>query len=182
MNCRCGVEVRGCVGMRIIRSKRRTLAVEILRSGEAVVRAPYSVSAEKINEFLYEHSEWIEKHTKKRLEYLKNNPEPTAEEIEILRKKAKAELPEIVEKYAKLTGLFPSKVTVTSAKTRFGSCSTKGSVCFSLYLMNKPKETIEYVVLHELVHLKHHNHSAAFYKEIEKYMPDYKFRESLLKG
>ena len=168
--------------MRNIRSKRRTLAVEILRTGEAVVRAPYSVSAEKINEFLYEHSEWIEKHTKKRLEYLKNNPEPTAEEIEILRKKAKAELPEIVEKYAKLTGLFPSKVTVTSAKTRFGSCSTKGSVCFSLYLMNKPNETLEYVVLHELVHLKHHNHSAAFYKEIEKYMPDYKFRESLLKG
>lgn len=182
MNCRFGVEVRGCGVMKIIRSKRRTLAIEILRTGEAVVRAPYSVSAEKINEFLYEHSEWIEKHTKKRLEYLENHPEPTAEEVEVLRRRAEAELPRIVEKYTELTGLFPSKVTVTSAKTRFGSCSTKGSVCFSLYLMNKPKETIEYVVLHELVHLKHHNHSAEFYKEIEKYMPDYKFRESLLKG
>ena len=71
---------------------------------------------------------------------------------------------------------------ITSARTRFGSCSSKGSVCFSLYLMRYPAAAIDAVVVHELSHLRHHDHSPAFYAEVERWLPDYREREKLLKG
>lgn len=77
--------------------------------------------------------------------------------------------------------LYPTALKITSAKTRFGSCSGKDSICFSYLLMRYPDEAIDYVVVHELAHIKHKNHSKAFYTLIEKYLPDYKEREKLLK-
>lgn len=73
-------------------------------------------------------------------------------------------------------------IKITSAKTRYGSCSAKNSLCFSLYLMQKPLYAVDYVIVHELAHTVHHNHGKDFYKLIEKYMPDYKDRISVLKG
>ena len=73
-------------------------------------------------------------------------------------------------------------IKITSAKTRYGSCSAKNSLCFSLYLMQKPLYAVDYVIVHELAHTVHHNHGKDFYKLIEKYMPDYKDRISFLKG
>ena len=87
----------------------------------------------------------------------------------------------LVEKYSKLMGLKPSSVKITSAEKRFGSCSSKNGLCFSWRLLAYPTAAVEYVVVHELAHIKHHNHSAAFYALIEKYMPDYKERQRLLK-
>ncbi|MBQ3537483.1 MAG: M48 family metallopeptidase, partial [Clostridia bacterium] len=75
----------------------------------------------------------------------------------------------------------PLRITVTGAKTRFGSCSGKNSISFSFYLMRYPEEAVDYVVVHELCHIIHHNHSAAFYKEVEKILPDYKRREKILR-
>jgi predicted metal-dependent hydrolase len=74
-----------------------------------------------------------------------------------------------------------SKVSITGAKTRFGSCSSSGNLCFSYRLMLYPNEAIEYVVLHELCHRVYMNHSKDFYDLIKRYMPDYKEREKLLK-
>ena len=71
---------------------------------------------------------------------------------------------------------------ITSAKTRFGSCSNRRSICFSCFLMLYPDDAIDYVIVHELAHLKHMNHSPAFYRLVERYLPDYKRREALLKG
>ena len=78
-------------------------------------------------------------------------------------------------------GLKPSSVKITSAEKRFGSCSSKNGLCFSWRLLAYPTAAVEYVVVHELAHIKHHNHSPAFYALIEKYMPDYKERQKLLK-
>lgn len=78
-------------------------------------------------------------------------------------------------------GVSPTGIKITSAKKRFGSCSGKNSLCFSFMLMQYPEEAVDYVVVHELAHIRHHNHSRDFYRFIEKYMPDYKEREKLLK-
>ena len=78
-------------------------------------------------------------------------------------------------------GLRPAGVTITSARTRFGSCSAKGRLCFSWRLMQYPPEAIDYVVVHELAHLVHMNHGPEFYALIERYLPDYKARRKLLR-
>lgn len=77
--------------------------------------------------------------------------------------------------------LYPKSIKITSAKTRFGSCSGDNRLCFSYLLMLYPKEAVDYVIVHELAHIKEHNHSKRFYKLIEKYMPDYKEKIKLLK-
>ena len=78
-------------------------------------------------------------------------------------------------------GLAPAAVKITAARTRFGSCSSQNTLCFSLYLMQYPSEAIDAVVVHELCHMRHRNHSGAFYAEVERWLPDYRAREALLK-
>ena len=78
-------------------------------------------------------------------------------------------------------GLVPAGIKITSARTRFGSCSGKNSICFSWRLMLYPPEAIDYVIVHELAHIRHHDHSLAFYALIEQYLPDWKARMKLLK-
>ena len=101
--------------------------------------------------------------------------------ISELRKTAKKTLPLKVAYYAKIMGLKYGRITITGAKTRFGSCSSKGNIAFSYRLMMYPDEAIDYVVVHELAHLKEMNHSPAFYRIIAKVLPDYKERIKLLK-
>jgi predicted metal-dependent hydrolase len=86
-----------------------------------------------------------------------------------------------VEKYAAIMGVFPEHVSINSAKTRFGSCSSKKRLNFSCRLMTYDERAIDYVVVHELAHLKHLNHSKDFWAFVEKFMPDYKERKKLLK-
>ncbi|MEG1614194.1 MAG: M48 family metallopeptidase, partial [Oscillospiraceae bacterium] len=76
----------------------------------------------------------------------------------------------------------PTAVKITSAEKRFGSCSGKNSLCFSYRLMQYPQDAIDYVIVHELAHIKHKNHSKNFYELIEQYMPDYKERNAILKN
>ena len=150
-----------------------------IRGGELIVRAPIKMSEREIEKFIAEHNAWIEKH----LATLPlPRPEPTAEAIEALRTAAKAYLPARVEHYAAIMGLTPASVKITSAKRRFGSCSGRNGLCFSLYLMQYPPEAIDYVVVHELAHIRHKNHSAAFHALVARYLPDHKARRAMLKG
>ena len=80
-----------------------------------------------------------------------------------------------------IVGVQPAGITITAARTRFGSCSGKNRLSFSLYLMAYPPDAIEYVVVHELAHIRHHDHSPAFYREVETYLPDWKRRRDLLR-
>ena len=83
--------------------------------------------------------------------------------------------------YSERMGLYPTQVRITGARTRFGSCSSQGHICFSWRLMQYPPEAIDYVVVHELAHIIHKNHGPDFWALVGQYMPDYKRRRALLR-
>ena len=78
-------------------------------------------------------------------------------------------------------GVSPAGVRITGAKTRFGSCSAKNALCFSWRLMRFPDAAVDYVIVHELAHIRHHDHSPAFWAEVARYMPDYAQRRAMLR-
>ena len=162
------------------RSKRKSVGLEITGDCEIIVRAPIKMSDREIAEFVSKYRGWIDKklpEAEKRAEKSKAISEKEYE----LRRAAQETIPALVERYSKIMGLRPTSVKITSAEKRFGTCSGKNSLCFSWRLMAYPTEAVEYVVVHELAHIKHHNHSPAFYALIEKYMPDYRRRQKMLK-
>lgn len=89
---------------------------------------------------------------------------------------------EEVDYISKNTGLIPSSVKVKNYKSRWGCCDIKGNICFNYKLLMLPLNLREYVIIHELCHLKHHNHSAAFWGLVELYLPDYKSLRKELKN
>ena len=162
----------------IIYSDRRTLAISIV-DGSVVVRAPYGMSRSRIQHYVSGNSGWIEKHLSKSIARMQKERVSDAE-VRSLKKDAKKYFIDTVARFSTIMGLKPGRVTITSAKKRFGSCSSNGNICFSYRLMLYPEEAREYVVVHELAHLVELNHSPAFYGIVERYMPDYKKREKLL--
>lgn len=158
----------------IKRSSRKTIAIQVDKNCSITVRAPYSVSDKEIERFLAEKKSWLEKAILSQRERAKKEKYYSEEQISAMRQKAKEIIPQKVSYYSKIMGVAPTAVKINSAKTRYGSCSGKNSLNFSLYLMDKDERFIDYVVVHELAHIKHHNHSKAFYSFVEKYMPDYK--------
>lgn len=142
------------------------------------MRAPLFCSDAVIGEFIEKHQDWIRQHM---AEYRPPKAYSQAE-IAALRARAKAVIPPKVAYYAALMGVRPSGVKITSARSRYGSCNSKRGLCFSLFLMEKSERAIDYVVVHELAHIRQMNHSPAFYREIEKILPDYRQRIKELKA
>lgn len=162
------------------RSSRCTIGLEITRDCKVIVRAPYGVSNSEIEKFVSGLKNWINKKLLLQKKRQEKNLNADMHKDELL-KQARLCLPPLVERYSALMGLRPASVKITSAKTRFGSCSGKNAICFSWRLMAYPQAAVEYVVVHELAHIAHHNHSKEFYNTVKKYMPDYKERQKLLK-
>lgn len=165
---------------KIIYSDRRTVGITV-KNGEIIVKAPNRTPDRIIKKVLSKHNDWIINAIEKEKEKNERFPEPTAEQIKELKKSARKYFTETCEYYSKLMNAQYTKITITSAKTRFGSCSSKKSISFSYRLMLYPESAREYVVVHELAHLFVMDHSKKFYTIIEKYMPDYKERKKLLK-
>ena len=161
-------------------SNRKTISLCIVNES-VVVKAPFNTSKKRIENIVHSHAAWIEKHLERQKQRNEKYPPLSEEEIKILRKIAKSVLPIKTEYYAKIMGLKYGRITITGAKTRFGSCSAKGNISYSYRLMRYPEEAIDYVVVHELAHLRHLNHSSEFYKIVESVLPDYKKRAKLLK-
>lgn len=169
------------VEFELVRSNRRTLAIEIKAGGKVLVRAPKKLDKKQIIKFVSSKYDWM----LKSIERQKKNKKAatfTDEQLAKLKQSAKEIIPKRVQYFSKIMGLYPTCVKISSAKTRFGSCSAKNSLNFSFYLMLYPIDAIDYVVVHELAHIKHKNHSKDFYRLIEKVLPDYKNREALLKN
>lgn len=101
--------------------------------------------------------------------------------VNLYRVIAKAVLVEKTGDYARSMGLMPSGIKITGAKTRWGSCSGKNSICFSWRLIMADEEVIDYVLVHELAHIKEHNHSHRFWAIVEGVLPDYSARKKKLK-
>ena len=163
----------------VIRSNRKTVAIQVNSDLSVTVRAPYSASEKDIEEILKKKEAWISRHiekikkTKERFE-AEPTEKLTREKVIALAEEALKVVPERVEYFAKVIGVTYGKITVRNQKTRWGSCSSKGNLNFNCLLMLAPPEVLDYVVVHELCHRKQMNHSKAFWLEVEKVLPNYK--------
>ena len=165
----------------LIRSRRKTLSVEVSREGRVTVRAPLYASGAQIERFIATHANWIARSQARQRMRLAAHPEPDAARRAVLLARAQAELPGKVAYYARLMGVQPAGIKITAARTRFGSCSGKNSICFSWRLMDYPEAAVDYVVVHELAHIVHKNHGPRFWALVERYMPDWRTRRALLR-
>ena len=170
--------------VKVLYSSRKTLALEIRKSGELLVRSPKGLSRRQIFSFVAEKEEWIQKHmrmVKTREEQQKNFEGVSEEELKMLTDAAKREIPGIVAEYAQKMGVDYGRITIRHQKTRWGSCSSKGNLNFNCYLMLAPREVLEYVVVHELAHRREMNHSRAFWKIVAQYKPNYEWSRRWLR-
>jgi len=101
--------------------------------------------------------------------------------IDWYRRQAKLNIPKRVRWYAQLHHLNCHRIGITSASRRWGSCTTQGNLNFTWKLILLPLKIVDYVVVHELAHLVHHNHSKSFWAQVGKMLPDYKERRKWLK-
>ena len=202
----------------VIRSDRKTLAIQVLADGSVVVRSPRKMPAEEIERFLQEKEAWILKHR----ENARNRVQETVDPRKILykgvwknilpteenrvyfdgeffyaptdldadslrltmenlmKKLAKMELVPMVYMLAATLQVSPRRVTITGAKTKWGSCSDGKNINLSWRLMAAPADAIKYVIIHELCHMREMNHSGDFWSLVEQYEPDWqKKREKL---
>ncbi len=165
---------------RIIYSKRKTVGITV-KSCEVIVRSPKGVKKSELDRIVKKHEAWINKRIEECKRREANRPSLTEEEIVALIKEARSYFGSLVPEVAEKMGLAYNRLTVTRAMHRFGSCSSGGNICLSFRLMLYPPECRLYVVVHELAHLVHLNHSKAFYSLISRYLPEYKKYEALLK-
>lgn len=166
----------------VIYSDRRSISISVTREGDLLVRAPYGTPREHIDALLLSHTDWIKKHTARRAAILAREEALTAADIARLKKEARAYFSALTKKYASLMQIDYNRLTITSAKSRFGSCSSAGNIAYSYRLMLYPEAAREYVVVHELAHRREMNHGKAFYAIVESVLPDYKKRRAMLKN
>ena len=163
---------------KVLRSRRRTISIEVNRDLEVIVRAPRWVAKRDIRYFVDEKEGWIIKtiaRLERERELQKDQPDErlTQEELNDLIKKAREVIPERVEHYAQLIGVTYGRITIRHQKTRWGSCSARGNLNFNCLLMLAPPEVLDAIVVHELCHRKEMNHSERFYREVHRIYPDY---------
>ncbi len=210
---------------KIIRSRRKTVALQITDDATLIVRAPFEVNEQTIKNIVTRHLNWIRK---KRDEILSRDPKfvkkefvngegflylgkyyrltivdgqneplvfkngfflsraylPIAREVFVnwYREKAYEKIVERVEWYAKKRGFRYNRINITNAQKRWGSCSPKGNLNFSWRLIMAPLPVIDYVVVHELVHLEEKTHTKSFWNKVKMLIPDYEKHENWLKN
>ena len=160
------------IAYRVIRSDRRTIAIQIDAEGSVTVRCPRRMKAEAIDDFVKKKMRWIEKQLELNAKQCFQSA-LTEEEISRLLQQARETIPQRVAFYAQQLGVTYGRVTIRTQRTRWGSCSSKGNLNFNCLLMLAPAEVADYVVVHELCHRKVMNHSRAFWEEVAQTLPDY---------
>lgn len=206
---------------RIVRSKRKTLALTVNRLGEVIARAPYGMNEEHIKAFVKQKQGWLQKQKQKMeragislpTENLEGYgflllgekytvrlqketliclngqtkelllPEKNCEKrlVAWIKENALRIFTEQTERWAKKMGVSFQSVSLSSAKTRWGTCSEDNKIRYAYRLLYAPRAVVEYVVVHELAHTRHKDHGKAFWGLVERYVPDYKARRKWLK-
>jgi len=164
----------------LIRSARKTIAIQVLPNGNIIVRAPQRMPAADIRRFVQEKSPWIEKHLKK-TDLSADTTPFTAKELQQLADAARIDLVRRVAHFSPIVGVTVNRITIRSQRTRWGSCSAKGNLNFNCLLMLCPEEVRDYVVVHELCHRIEMNHSPRFWSEVERVLPRYRIQRTWLK-
>ncbi len=168
------------VKLEMVRSRRKTISIEIKSSNRIIVRVPLYMSEKDALDFVREHRSWIDKNLVK-AQVVESVPKISMAEVREMADEAMKILPPKVEKYAKILDVTYGRITVRNQKTRWGSCSSKGNLNFNCCLVRCPEKVIDYIVIHELCHRIYMNHSKAFYNAVSSVMPDYKECEKWIK-
>lgn len=168
----------------LVRSSRKTLAVQIRADGTVIARAPLRMPKDRILCFLSEKASWIRMQQGRMQEREKMRQQArihldAAQEKE-LRERAKSVLAQRTAYFARQVGVTYGRITVRDQKTRWGSCSQTGNLNFNFRLILAPLEVLDYVVVHELCHRRQMNHSAQFWQEVAQVLPDYRKRKAWL--
>jgi predicted metal-dependent hydrolase len=209
---------------RLVRSRRKTIAIIVERDASLTVRAPQRMSETRINAFVESHRDWITRNQARVLAAGPISPKHFAEgekflylgmayPLNILPRQrsaltfdgksfrlSKSALPKAQDAFVRWYkgqaalllfervlvlagkhGFRYQKIRISSARTRWGSCSSLGTLSFTYRLVMAPPEVVDYVVMHELVHTQIHNHSRKFWDRLEGLMPDFKSRLAWLK-
>ena len=208
---------------KLVRSKRKTIAIIIERDGTLTVRAPMRISQAQINSFVQEKVDWITR-TREKLKSVVEIPARQYADGEMFlflgspfdlklvrpqrpslqfdngftlshtaqkrgafaftrwyKERAYEVISERVAQFAKQYDFVPTEIKISSAKTRWGSCSPNGTLNFTWRLVMAPLDVIDYVVVHELVHLRVKDHSSKFWKVVESIYPEYKKQRKWLR-
>ncbi|MBR3622791.1 MAG: M48 family metallopeptidase [Selenomonadaceae bacterium] len=199
------------ISYKLIRANRKSVSMRIETDGSVVVRAPKSIAKSEIDKMVKKQEGWIREklaeiknfeaaHPSNSITYLGKTYLMVEDDIkEAVIKADKIFIPrnfdliywlqceaariltERIKRYAMATHLIPSRTKLSDAATRWGSCSTRKSINLSWRLIFCPMSVIDYVVVHELCHIAHMNHSAAFWQKVESVLPEYKKERAWLK-
>lgn len=174
----------GEYNVEVRRSKRKSAAIKITADMQIVVFVPLYVSDNEIERMVISKSKWIDEHMLKvqsTIDERSKLEKITFEQLKELADQAVEYIPKRVKYYAEKENFIYNKITIKNLVSRWGSCSTKGNLNFNCLLMLTPDYVIDYIVVHELCHLREMNHSEKFWAEVEKIMPDYQRAELWLK-
>ena len=159
---------------KIQKKKIKNLYIQI-QNGEVIVKVPHRMKENDIQEFVQKKVKWIAENLKKEKQKPQEE-EITPQKIENLKNTIQM----AIQKYTNQLKVYPNKIRIKNIKYAWGSCSSNRNITINAKLANKSKEAIEYVVLHELCHLKEMNHSKKFWDLVEGCMSDYKvYRKEL---
>lgn len=209
---------------RIVRSRRRTLALIVTRDAQLVIRAPIRITMGEIERFVTEKEAWIRRKICEISARAKPQPkqfidgeeffylgnkyplsivEDSDESLSLdnhfrlarrdhgsaqdiftgwYRAVSRSEIKTRLDRYSALSGLIHDRFKITGARSKWGSCSGRANLCFSWRLVMAPPHVVDYVVVHELAHIAHKNHSKAFWDTVAGIFPDYKKSEKWLKA
>ena len=171
----------------LIRSSRKSCSISIDQDGQIKVRVPLRISEKEINHLLIDKRLWIITKYLEVQEKQKHRPVSDLTDVQraALERRyiaaAKDYFPKRATYFVQLTGGSFSRITIRDQKTRWGSCSAKGTLSFNWRLMLAPPAILDYVVVHELCHLTYMNHSAAFWEKVKSVYPDYRTARKWLK-
>lgn len=160
----------------IKKSKIKNLYIHI-KEGQVIVKAPIRLKEKNIQDFINKKSKWIYENVKRYEQKPKVEEKLDIKDVERL----KEIIQKSIQKYSKTLEVIPNKIRIKNIKYAWGSCSSKKNITINLKLAKKDEKVIEYVVLHEMCHLKEMNHSNIFWELVEKNMPNYKIYKNKLK-
>lgn len=160
------------------------MTLEVRRDGNVIVRAPLHTGLPRIKRFVNQKQDWVLECLERTKEYREQKPlsaDLSEAKRNVYIRKAKETITKRTSYFARLMGVSYRNITIREQKTRWGSCSSEKNLNFNWKLILAPPEVLDYVVVHELCHLKEMNHSKAFWDEVGKVMPEYETYKLWLK-